>query len=201
MQWVPTLIYFELFLQANMTQPLLINYLYLIHNLIFIHFQSPAVADEHIPCPHIPYHLPQPIKASEPHEQDYTLPGRCYLCHLRPYTCKYLNLTLNFFHIVPPSSSPILLPHICVLWLTAWSGCLAFNWCGENQVDVCHISDKMGKQEPANIFILKNKLLNYLIRVSLTFPLSTLMNDFYMGTFKMYVVLMRNYTDISRTHS
>ena len=69
-----------------------------------------------------------------------------------------------------------------------WSGCLAFNSCGKNQVDVCHMSEKMEKQEPVNIVILKNKLLNYFIRVSLTFPLSTLMNDFYKGTIKMYML-------------
>ena len=91
----------------------------------------------------------------------------------------------------PAASIPdhsILFPHFCLLWLPAWSGCLVFNWCGKNQVDVCHISEKMEKQEPVNIVILKNKLLNYFIRVSLTFPLSTLMNDFYKGTIKMYML-------------
>ena len=77
-----------------------------------------------------------------------------------------------------PDPSILLFPHICLVWLPVWSGCLAFNWCGKNQVDVCHISEKMEKQEPVNIVILKNKLLNYFIRVSLTFPLSALMNDF-----------------------
>jgi hypothetical protein len=91
----------------------------------------------------------------------------------------------------PAASIPdhsILFPHFCLLWLPAWSGCLVFNWCGKNQVDVCHISEKMEKQEPVNIVILKNKLLNYFIRVSLTFPLSALMNDFYKGTIKMYIL-------------
>jgi hypothetical protein len=92
----------------------------------------------------------------------------------------------------PAASIPdpfiLLFPHICLVWLPVWSGCLAFNWCGKNQVDVCHISEKMEKQESVNIVILKNKLLNYFMRVSLTFPLSALMNDFYKGTIKMYIL-------------